>query len=604
MSLIKEKISLFTKKNPTNIDDDDGDVNFTTKDSFAKTWRAFMRAIPRELRYPVMHYRPFIVMGERSSGKTSLIRSFTDLSWQEDQFPTEHTTDEALQLFVGARELSYEMSGDVLGDRSLDTRAALKKVWKPFLQNRQPMVLMTINAETLADADDKALTKQAHMLRGKLNIVSLLSKSPATARLAITKMDTITGYEEFSAFLKKNHICFTIPVEKNLSVANLRSAIEEYERYLPLALITMTADEYNKIITFFKEAPAKLAALCPFLKALQKKDALSIAPEGDEMHLVSTTMPMSHSNPFAASAVDVRNDKTSDFSLLKHQLLGGMVAICGMVYLSVVYFHEKEHYNDVTRSLAKFEEYHSLRPGGHDIASISDYAHRFSFDPYMLLLPKFFPGADVDVAENFTANVRNNVLLPLYSKSVATDVTPERSLYTLGMLYASKNNAIGGLILENKEHWAHALELSEHLIETFVDLSTEEWDYTIAHDDDIYSDTIAWKDLSSWSPAFDVVAQLSRRDKASPKQLAVLRNNARDLAIAGDSAKEYRYANALYDILSENPSLNITKTYGEAMKAHQWITDNIAAVDDAIDTIFQGYSSDVEDGAIADVSHE
>lgn len=231
-------------------------------------WYTFLLHLDRDFRRVVLLYQPFVVMGEGDSHKTRLIKHYSGWEKVSLQFTPNKWGNESLQIYIGEKSVTEEISHLLLDDISKQTNQALENLWKPFSAKRNPIALAAV-LQTSDNNNAQKLEKQAIRIRNKIDILSTITAQPIATRIALTGMEEVTGYQEFAAFMQSIHepLQISLPVT-DINSQQLNNAIEPWQEFLPNALISMTNDEYEKIVFFLEELPSLLDQLCPFLKAL------------------------------------------------------------------------------------------------------------------------------------------------------------------------------------------------------------------------------------------------------------------------------------------------------------------------------------------------
>jgi hypothetical protein len=310
-------------------------------------WKKFFSIIPNEFKLAISHYTPFIVFGSRGSGKTALVNKYLDTDGLSHQFLPSYSKNDTIQLYCGQQVCVQEYNAILLQDSSSAIRAILKKFWKKTLYNNPPVSLFNISIESLVEPDNSELKKQAQLWRGKINILSELSKDAAKIRIALTHMDKIEGYEQFSNLLTANDIQFTININ-NDKFSSLANCLEPYEKYLSLALTTTESNDYLKLLEFFKTMPSLLNKLSIFLETLNQSDNLSYLPDFDKLYLTSNIDSDLISQPFKGTPCII-----STWSKHKHKI--GAVALFAVLFHCGYYSYkmEVEAYNNITNSNLK-----------------------------------------------------------------------------------------------------------------------------------------------------------------------------------------------------------------------------------------------------------
>ncbi len=457
-----------------------------------QVWKEFMAEIPREFRRTIMVYQHFIVMGETGSGKSILIDKLTDWKRQSRQFYPSYISNSLLQIYLGSMIVIQELPGTIIHDISKNTRDALIKLWKPLFKRKDPTVVITLNVASLHSNDTEYLKKEAQMLRGKINVLSGIRNRPIKVCIAVTHMDQLKGFVEFSGFLSHQKKPLKLEFKSKEDLGNITNCLDPYENYLTSSITAITADNYLKSISFLRSTPKILQALATFIEILQTPDPLSSEPNVESLCFscqADNYVPVS--NPFTTtlSAADIKKFNPN----LKHQIAAAVLTVAGVAYIAFGFYHERQLVKTRYQELITFEHSPPLR--------YDKKIHNLLIDPiasmqqniFVPFMPDFFPNTNRQVSTRFIEDIRKFYLLPklenyLEYGTVAgeyTDraakrisgvteiiqqggVTQEETIYLLSLIYATKDNSLGKLIKENKVLWTTLLNLPEILIDDYL----------------------------------------------------------------------------------------------------------------------------------------
>ncbi|MCH2205666.1 MAG: hypothetical protein MK132_07335 [Lentisphaerales bacterium] len=326
-------------------------ITLTAKELIS-SWRDFLQAIPGDFRRSILHYKPFIVMGGSSSGKTQLIDKYTNWKGMARQFYPSYNSNSKLQFYLGTQSLIQEVSLPILEDSSKPARRALKKLWRKTFAKSEPVVVLVVPVNKLDNSSVDILRKQAQLLRGKINVIAWERKASVKTRIALTHMDSIEGYAEFCKLLSDNNIPLNLNL-KDYSTNSLSTALEPYEKHLSLALTTMSSTEYLKIISFFQEAPKQLARIETFVKALCMVEPLSPVPDLQEIIFTSNLDSDKLCIPFKVSATECIINR---WTYRKHQLYAAASFAILFGYGALGYYLENRRLDSIEAHLNSFEK--------------------------------------------------------------------------------------------------------------------------------------------------------------------------------------------------------------------------------------------------------
>ncbi|MHC1724549.1 MAG: hypothetical protein AB9866_00750 [Syntrophobacteraceae bacterium] len=437
------------------------------RSSLRKAWKRFLDEIPRQFRRTIQNYRPYIVFGESGSGKSLLIDNNTDWRGQANRFYPSYTLDPLLQIYLGSSALVMEVPAPLLNNTSHQARNALLKLWKPLFADREATVIIVLNAPSLLQELPENIRRHAEVSRGKINILSSVQKSPVLVHLVVSHMDQLDGYTAFADFLAAEGIPLEINPRSNGSAESIAAGLEPYENLLPKVLTSKSADDYLRIVSFFRTSPEIFQALSSFAKILQSPDPLSRSPHIDRVCLTSRDgKDAPGSDPFFQDMPE--EPVIRAIPNLRHRLAAAVILALGLCYLGGVYWGERSvlvkadailHQIDLT-PMEQYEHSHVLFVQlGKDIKENS-----LGF----FLPPRFFLKAEENVRERFIDSVRKYYLQPCLMNLKTKEDAQEGSIYLLGLYYATRHNELGKLVLANVAEFHSALNLSTTLVNDYV----------------------------------------------------------------------------------------------------------------------------------------
>ncbi len=348
------------KKNEKNTKEpeiEEEEKEFLSPVSLLQIWKTFLKNIPAKFRRSILMYQPYIVMGEAGTGKTRLIDNYTDWKNQANQFYPSHTQDELLQIYLGTRIIVQEISASLLHDTSIHARKALENLWKIFKRKKDLIVVITLKGDELIHGDPDLLREQAQIIRGKVNILSEIIKRPLKIRIALTFMNQIKGFCEFSAFMRSNNLPFELTKDQLSDVDNLKNAMGPYEQYFPNALISEEPEDYLKILAFCQNAPYILSSLAGFIKVFTAPDPLSPSPEIDSAFFTSDIINEDNvlSNPFK-TRVPIKKVRTYN-PMRKHKIAALLLVIIGASYMLFSYYYKQNYIRQVEADLNRINSF-------------------------------------------------------------------------------------------------------------------------------------------------------------------------------------------------------------------------------------------------------
>ncbi len=435
--------------------------------SLVRIWKGFLREIPVEFRHSIEYFQPFVVFGEAGSGKSLLIDKYIDWQRQALQSCPSCTTDSLLQIYTGSRALVLELPAALLNDTSKQTHSALRALWKRLFTRRDPIVVITLNGAALRMESPESLKRQAQTIRGKINILSREHKKPVKTVLVLTHMDQVEGYLEFSQFLYQNGMPFHVNVNSGEDIRNMEHSMEKYESCLGAALTTLPSPVFLRVISFMREMPPLLSLVSSFIGSIQWNDPLSYKPEVIRLHFsAGRESDRTISDPFASPITDEEIRNIHPWR--KHQVAGAALALAGCLYLTGSYFYEKQLLTDIDRSMDVLELHPPAQYNQDWHRLFLDWGINFEKDPFLAFLPNFFPNLDYRIRQRLLGNIRKLYLFPKLSHLGNAPYARERTLYLLGLIYATMHNDLGPFILEHPEKWVKALDVPLILVRDYI----------------------------------------------------------------------------------------------------------------------------------------
>lgn len=437
------------------------------RSSLRKIWKDFVRQIPPRLRRSILIYRPFVVMGDLGSGKSTLIDSYTDWRGQARQFYPSHTADPRLQNYIGTKVLVQEIPGALLNNTSKDAHEALIRLWKPIFRRREPTVILALNWQSLASGARENFRRQAQMMRGKINVLAKACGRPVKVCVALTQMDQLEGFVEFAEFVQHSGLPSYLDLRAADGATPLADALEPYEAQLGRALTTLPAGRYLKVLNFLKDVRKVFSPLAAFVKVLQQHDPLSPSPHMARLCLCHPDGGAAgFSNPF--EYVLTSSEVRAHNPLLKHRRAALAIAVAGLAYLGWGLTYEWHLFNSIDNTLDRMEaeppaayteELHQMFP---------NFGATLTQTPVLTFLPNFFPRWDQDIRERLVTYIRKFFLQPKFEKLTSNDEDREKMVYLLALIYATRDNELGELVLSRRADWVDHLELPPDLISDYV----------------------------------------------------------------------------------------------------------------------------------------
>ena len=418
-------------------------------DALIKVWSSFIDGIPRQVRPSALRTTFAIVIGDAGSGKTTIIDQYADWKGQDFLFHPSLTDDSLLQLYLGAKALALEFSSALIYDTSTAAYDALKKLWVHLLP--QPHIVMVLDSTSLLVPRADQLRDSGQALFGKIKAFSALEKNALPITLALSHMDSLVGFEEFCKFLTENGIPLQIDFPEGDGLNKLESSMEQFQQYLPRALVTQSAQDYVKIVNFLNQIPSLLSVLVDFLHVGGLENELESSPI-IRLCLLSEKIHSPGCNPFAPRLISVKQP----FVLNYHSKAALILFVIGIFYLSGSYKYQQNLQAEIYQTILLIPK----TPIENYAATITDKfdSTYININPRRLLVwrpmqPIFFPKVDYQNKYLFITAVRKYYFFPLL-RSVQSDKDAMfKTTRIIGMLYANNWNEIGKIVTKHEQRF-------------------------------------------------------------------------------------------------------------------------------------------------------
>ena len=573
-------------------------------------WSKFLARLPRASRPLVARYPSVIVMGPAGAGKSQLIRSFVDWQGQTSQFMPSLLDSPLLQLYLGSKLLVEELGPQVLSNTSAATGEALRRLWRPLCQEIAPLCVVVLKLPMVLAARPAEREELAHQIRGKLALLEKLVGAPVELRLVLTHMEELTGFAEYARFCASQRLPVSVALQGSSRFVDALEAAG-LQRYLPLALTKLPSASYRSVVAFLTELPTIGEALDGYLQPLQAFSVTSQPPGLERVYFCSSAEGARGNSPFAGRKVQpVRNLSGRIKAALPSWLRGAqwhLVTSAALVLLialisvgsavkqgraiqeaerAVENFAQTVHraeavLGDVRESPAVRTASRAARDSIErvNVASEAWFLHRV-----------LYRGSKTILLNKLLEAMRAAYFLPLLPRYGAQrDV--ERTLYTLAVIYAARDSALGSLVADQLRDIAQAINISDGVITDYVQLSAAPWEGAAA---------VPWNRLingpvppasnpETWIRFFSQIQQIYRTQALSSEQVRQKQLEALPLLRVADSVRTRRkLAQILNAIADESPLVEIQTRIGShfpELSPPQWLRDQQGAISGALHLI-------------------
>lgn len=521
--------------------------------ALVSVWERFVAGLPGEFRRAIADFQPFVVLGAALSGKTALIQSHTDCQRQQNQFLDSALDDPNLQIHLGSAALVYELSSPLLKDTSGAARKALTRLFRrAFRRTNAPIVVVPLRLAELSRMPPDVLTSQAEVIRGKINLLSWVLDRKIEVRVVLTQLDELEGYASFVAFADKAHVPMHLPVVVDPTRYSfdgpLQQRFAELERYLPLALTQLSAPDYRAVLGFLQAAPLHWAALVRALDVLFAVDPLTKPPIVGGLYLTSAHHPSRGESPFA---VPPAPPASRPHPLRNHRIAAALCALVPLAYFAAGYVLERRLFHSAEAALAAYAG--AIAAGKVDESqreAVVSFVERDYRAAYLNAFPSFFSAADARVRESLVKTIRDGLLLPGLKRASGEPWAHLRTLYFLGLIYASHGTELGSKVRAGRATWSSVTGLSTHTIEAYVDSSSKP--YVDAIDQDALPTVISVRSAAedeTWRLFLNELADGMKRGSYDSLDFVALVNRAAALQAS------VRNSMSLVDRFAEAPSV-------------------------------------------------
>ncbi len=557
----------------------------------ADIWRPFYRDLPMRAHY----YPSVIVVGSAGAGKSHLIDLCVDWRGQAGEYLPSRTNDSLMQLYAGSGILAQELSAPLLYDVSRAARRALGRMWR-HLRAAPVTVVAVIDASIVATSNPDELDQLAHLIRGKLRTIESSSRRRAQLRLCLTHFDRVDGYAPLAQLLHEYGGQLSIsPKALTQGGDALAGVMAPLDDYLALALTRYGSDEFARVVGFYRAAPGLFSALVPFARTLTGEGVYGPRYELERVALSGFTAEQLVGAPFAVDRSAIQTSVSSARRRV-YATCAATIAAAAVLLAALFGWHGR-HIADAERQVASFEQaverYQPQVSGPAGTQSIViDSAERRAREAMeavsnseILWLSLAFNDRKEQLRAGFVDAIRDAYLLP----RVSADYGRTGLIYTLALLYASRDNDLGALVRSNVRQWGRALDMPERVALDYIDYSDPAWAEAVALPGalpDTDDNTAAWQQF------LRTLATRFGQSKVSNAELAELRAQLPSL----DTAADYDLLTRAGAALLAQPELpvRVEPLLSDLQPTSQWVEQNYQALSE-LSALVRRSSLDVPD---------
>ncbi|NBD11118.1 MULTISPECIES: type VI secretion IcmF C-terminal domain-containing protein [Corallococcus] len=471
--------------------------------------KTFLSRLPWRYRASVRDFPTLVVLGPAGSGKSKLIETEVDWKRQERQFLPSYTDDPLLEMFLGPEVVVQEVSAPVLEDDSRHARIALRKLWKATFGRRHVgRVVIVLKAKWLLETSPDEVKRVTQLLRGKVNLLAEVCQASVETRLALTHMDELEGYADFAQLLRKHGVPLELAVPPPGREGELAHALQPMEKYLALGLTSLAPDAFERLAAFYARGGEAFAVLGRFVSTLVESGSLAFPLKLERVYLSSPAQ-----DARAAGALAVHADQPVDKLIARYRWThlrrcAAIVAVgCLPVILAYAHFYRllmraQDKLDAFQVTVQRLEERNQSVSGSVVEAQTTEAVRAmedlWGATRYWPPLEHSFTDEWEELRARLARSIRMSYLKPMLEKcqdqcrrcpgripgcqpapSFSNRATramplaatpeheschqeslcrPEQALYTLGVLYASRNENLGQFVLRSV-HGTHKKQL-------------------------------------------------------------------------------------------------------------------------------------------------
>lgn len=541
-------------------------------------WNRFHSELPRSARAAVPNYRSFLVLGPASAGKSHLIRARIDWQEQTGQLVPSYTADPMLQIYIGSRALALELSAPILMSNQDTARDAVSKLFSAAFGSRNPTVVVVLDISAVIRTDPDTLAHQGQSIRAKLNLLAKALRSPIETRLVLSHMEQIEGYSAFAKYLNHERIPLELPLHLlSNREGGLGELLRSYEQYLPHALINVNADQFRGIIKFLHNAPRTLQLLEPLIQPLLQANPAYPTPHLERIYFHAGAKDEQLGNPFHLTRRGEAGRGPRPIISLAWWRGRTHLAVCAacattafLILLGLVIRHGRKVHKsenaveDFAKAVKRASD--SLNPSLESAAvraaeqtSSQLIGALTSADEKWTLYRLLYQDNKEETRQQHIETIRTGYLLPALEKAAKLHQR-DKLVYTLAVLYADKENSLGGLVNTQPGEFALTIGIPESVIRDYLAYSEEPWKGSPTVLSTVRSgirkergDLVTEEGL--WADYFDKVERAVPQQKIGPDELKLLRTGAEPLLATIDAVHSSLSLSRVFRMLSEETPL-------------------------------------------------
>ncbi|RKG85437.1 type VI secretion IcmF C-terminal domain-containing protein [Corallococcus terminator] len=615
--------------------------------------KKFLSKLPWRYRASVRDFPTLVVLGPAGSGKSELISTEVDWKRQARQFMPSLTDDPLLQIYLGPDVVVQEVSAPVLEDDSRYARAALRRLWKASFGRRHVgRIVIALDVRWLLDKSPDEVKRITQLLRGKVNLLAEVCQASVETRLSLTHMDSLEGFTDFAQLLRKHGVPLELAVPPPGREEELSHALQPLEKYLALGLTTLSPEAFERLASFYSRGGEAFAVLARFVSTLVESGSLVFPLKLERVYLSSRV-----ADERAPGALAVHADQPADQLIARYRWThlkrcAAIVAVgCLPVLLAYAHFYRlllvaQARLDSFQVTVQRLEE-RNQSVSGSVVESQTNEAVKamealWGATRYWPPLTHSFTDEWAELRARLARSIRMSYLKPMLERcqdqcrrcaarvpgcqpaptfnARATRATPlaqgtetenchqetlcrpEQALFTLGILYASRNEDLGrfvlrsvhgthkkkldwtaeafGLSLTNADPenaWLESMGLAEPMIANYVIASDKPFDENVPWTRWPFVWLTMDGLLGPWREHFmNLQAVLEAKELDLPRWYA-LRDEREHLRASLERSTPYRSARQVMDLINASdaePDASQLKGVGSLLDSLDWMRAN------------------------------
>jgi len=562
------------------------------KNALVDVWRRFMRGQPRPHRKLIRDYPMVLVLGPAGAGKSQIVDAQVDWQAQQKRFLPSVTDDPLLQIYIGSRVVVQEVSSALLADDSSDARRALRRLWSRSAGARPPGVIVALDAVALGNANPEELRRQAHVVRGKIDLLQELHRRPMRVSVCLTHLDRFTGFAELADVATRHRI----PI-----ATDLRGLIEQQDSrngqvfgasddLLSFALATSPAESFARIVELMASSGGLGPSLGAFLGPLGGKSRLSMPPDLDKLYFFAPGAGADRAidRAIVAPAPKAQARKVKRRAVLRLAIVGAAASL----YLGLVHYNHASKLAAAVGAVAAYEA--SCKPGATAPNELDRSLERAdvtlrnvqSAERWWPLLKLASRADKRRMAATTVSCTRGAYLLPIAAHGAVE--SRELAVYLLGLLYAANDNVLGTWITPRAAAWATNLKVPERAVSAYIYWSEHAWGDRVSLQLPL-ADNDPTLSLKPWIEFF-VRLQAAYDNQDVSEELVALQTRAGQLAEAIERSHKYPEVSALLTLLPPIVPFDVSALLKAPKRdeAIQWIDQNRPSLEGVLAMVQDG----------------